>query len=396
MHFEIETACMYFNVLIFIAGIGLVQGILIVVALLSQRKIHAFHIFLNTYIAAMLLQLVFKLASKLWLMQTWLQAYFLSYFIPFLYGPLIFLFAVSYLNADFKWKWTYVLHFIPFLVYASFYALADPEAYTPVIMLFLVHPVTRFILQLISLAVYHVFVFRMSRRSIDKSGTGKFFQLRTAFLKKFAGISLLITVCIVITLLFLFTNFPYYQNARWVFSLLTIFIYWLSYESLKKPKLFRLIHGMSEINERLPVIPPLIAHRRAVKYNNSGLKQEEVQIISDVLAKRMDVDKLYLDANLTLEKLASALGCQKHKLSQVLNEQYHVSFNEFINQKRTAAARAVLSDINFNHLKIASIAYDSGFNSLSSFNSVFKKLEGVTPSQFRTISQQGHSQIRRV
>jgi len=169
----------------------------------------------------------------------------------------------------------------------------------------------------------------------------------------------------------------------------------LSYETFKTPRLFKLIHGNANVSQRLPVIPPLVAHRKPDKYYNSGLKAEEVERISVALAKNMDVDKIYLDAELTIEKLAKIISCLKHNLSQVLNQQYHLSFNEFINQKRVAEARRYLSDPKYNHLKIAFIAYDCGFNSLSSFNSVFKKLEGLTPSQFRVNSQQ-HSHIRRV
>ena len=168
---------MYLNALVFILGIGFVQGILMVAVLLSRKKIYPFHIFLNTYIAVILLQIIFKVASKLWLMKTWLQAYLLSYFIPFLYGPVIFLFALSYIGKDFKWKSRYALHFIPFLMYMSFYAFANPEAYPPSIMIFLLHPVTRFILQVMSLVVYHILVFSLVKNATGKNEINKFLVL---------------------------------------------------------------------------------------------------------------------------------------------------------------------------------------------------------------------------
>ncbi|HYK44784.1 MAG TPA: helix-turn-helix transcriptional regulator [Parafilimonas sp.] len=383
---------MYFNALIFIVGIGIVQALLLTAVFLSRKKIHPSHILINTYIAIILLQLVFKLVSKVWLLDTWLQAYLISYFLPFLYGPLLLLFALSYTRDEFKWKPQYALHFVPFLVYLGFYFFADPQTYPPPFMMFLLHPITRMVLQLISLITYHLIAFEMAT---DKKNVNKLALSRRRFLKKLSFISFAVTVCISVTLFFLYTNYPDYQEVRWVFSLLTLFIYWLSYETFKTPRLFKLIHGNANAGERLRVIPPLVAHSKPVKYYNSGLKGEEVERISAALAKNMDIDKVYLDAELTIEKLSGIISCLKHNLSQVLNQQYHVSFNEFINQKRVAEARKYLSDPNRNHLKIASIAYDCGFNSLSSFNSVFKKLEGSTPSQFRFNSQQ-HSQIRRV
>ena len=137
---------MYLNTLIFILGIGLVQGVLITAVLMSQKKIQPFHLLLNTYIAVILVQLVFKLVSKIWLVQNWHQAYLLSYFLPFLYGPLMFLFAISYLDKGFKWKWKYTLHFLPFLIYVSFFVFANPDDYQTVIMIFLFHPFSRFAL----------------------------------------------------------------------------------------------------------------------------------------------------------------------------------------------------------------------------------------------------------
>lgn len=383
---------MYFNALIFILGIGIVQAVLLTAVLLSRKKIHSSHIFINTYIAIILVQLVFKLISKLWLLESWLQAYLISYFLPFLYGPILVLFALSYTREQFKWKPQYALHFVPFFVYLSFYFFANPQLYPPPVMMFLLHPTTRLVLQLISLLTYHLIVFGMVAR---KKNANKLQLTGQSFLKKFSFISFAVTVCISVTLFFLYINYPNYQEVRWVFSLLTLFIYWLSYETFKTPTLFKVIHGNANVSERLPVIPPLVPHRKPVKYYNSGLKAEEVERISAALAKNMDVDKIYLDAELTVEKLSKIISCLKHNLSQVLNQQYHVSFNEFMNQKRVAEARKCLSDPNYNHLKIASIAYDCGFNSLSSFNSVFKKLEGLTPSQFRVNSQQ-QSHIRRV
>jgi AraC-like DNA-binding protein len=100
---------------------------------------------------------------------------------------------------------------------------------------------------------------------------------------------------------------------------------------------------------------------------------------------------------LNIDKLAEELSCQKHHLSQALNDVLHQSFNEYVNQKRVQEAKMILSDLSFNHHKIASIAYDAGFNSLSSFNEIFKKIEGLTPSQFRKLSQQqNQSRVQRV
>jgi len=67
----------------------------------------------------------------------------------------------------------------------------------------------------------------------------------------------------------------------------------------------------------------------------------------------------------------------------VINESFRRSFYDYVNQYRVDEARQLLLDPAKADHKIASIAYDSGFNSLSTFNDVFKKMAGVTPSQFK-------------
>jgi AraC-like DNA-binding protein len=59
------------------------------------------------------------------------------------------------------------------------------------------------------------------------------------------------------------------------------------------------------------------------------------------------------------------------------------NFKEYINKYRILHAKEMLSDPKFSALSIAAIAYDCGFNSLSSFNSAFKKITGKTPSSFK-------------
>ena len=73
----------------------------------------------------------------------------------------------------------------------------------------------------------------------------------------------------------------------------------------------------------------------------------------------------------------------KHVVSQIINEQLSYNFNDFINSFRIEEAKKMLNDPGMKNITVASIAYDSGFNTLSAFNTAFKKFTGLTPSQFR-------------
>ena len=97
----------------------------------------------------------------------------------------------------------------------------------------------------------------------------------------------------------------------------------------------------------------------------------------------METEKIYLDSTLTLQKLAKQLSVSLHHLSREINNYYHQNFTEYINAYRIDEAANHLASDLYDNLTIESIAYDCGFNSLSSFNAAFKKRLNCTPSQYR-------------
>jgi AraC-like DNA-binding protein len=94
-------------------------------------------------------------------------------------------------------------------------------------------------------------------------------------------------------------------------------------------------------------------------------------------------DKLYLEPDLSLSKLSKLIGQSTQKTSSVINQYAKRNFNDFINYYRIQDAKELLTDIDNEKFTISSIAYDTGFSSLSSFNSAFKKFEETTPSSYR-------------
>lgn len=119
------------------------------------------------------------------------------------------------------------------------------------------------------------------------------------------------------------------------------------------------------------------------KYQNSRLSEDESVAILNKVKIYMKAEKAYLDTQLSLESLAAQLGLSKHDLSQVINERLGVNFFTFVNQYRIAEFKRLLKDEKFSHFTMLGIALESGFNSKSSFNSVFKKLEGITPGAYK-------------
>ncbi len=119
------------------------------------------------------------------------------------------------------------------------------------------------------------------------------------------------------------------------------------------------------------------------RYERSSLTPRDAAACKERLLERMERDRLYLDPEITLAKLALALDVPPAHLSQVLNELLGRNFYEFINRFRVEAAQRRLGDPAAGRDKLIAVALDSGFNSLATFNRVFKEMAGRTPSEFR-------------
>jgi len=104
---------------------------------------------------------------------------------------------------------------------------------------------------------------------------------------------------------------------------------------------------------------------------------------SKQMSKLITEKKLYLEPDVSLSSLSKLVGISSQKTSQVINQYANQNFNDFINFHRIQDAKNLLFDANNMKYTISSIAFDTGFSSLSSFNSAFKKFEGTTPSVYR-------------
>jgi len=111
--------------------------------------------------------------------------------------------------------------------------------------------------------------------------------------------------------------------------------------------------------------------------------------IEKKLSDAFDKYQLHLDAELTIDKLATFLTLDTLELSYFLNHVLKTNFFTFLNTKRVLEVKKRLNNEDNRKFTLLAIAYESGFNSKSTFNRVFKEIEGITPSAyFQKIKQQ--------
>jgi AraC-like DNA-binding protein len=97
----------------------------------------------------------------------------------------------------------------------------------------------------------------------------------------------------------------------------------------------------------------------------------------------MEEQKPFVRSTLTLQELSDELQISAHNLSEVINTKLGKNFFDFVNGFRVKEVQARLADPQYDHLTILAIAQDAGFNSKSTFNTIFKKVTNQTPSEYR-------------
>lgn len=120
-----------------------------------------------------------------------------------------------------------------------------------------------------------------------------------------------------------------------------------------------------------------------IKYQQSGLTQDNIASIAKSLEVMMLKEKPFLDGQLTIAKLATMMKVHQKQLSQVINEYHQTNFFNYINQYRVEEFKTRVQNPTYNHFSLLAIALDCGFNSKSSFNNVFKQIAGQTPSAYK-------------
>ncbi|ROS20580.1 AraC-like DNA-binding protein [Chryseobacterium nakagawai] len=118
-------------------------------------------------------------------------------------------------------------------------------------------------------------------------------------------------------------------------------------------------------------------------------EKDDVQdkVYSDILSQRllqfMETGRPYLDEELSLQKLSLLMDVSTHQLSQTINQGLNTNFYKFVNAYRIEEVKKKLGDPVFEKYSILGIAFESGFNSKSTFNKIFKEETGMTPSEFK-------------
>jgi len=126
----------------------------------------------------------------------------------------------------------------------------------------------------------------------------------------------------------------------------------------------------------------LVYNKQKIKYAKSGLSDEASESLYAKLTQVITDDQVYKQQELSIGDFAEMLETHPNYLSQVINEKTGKSFYDFINSYRVEDFKKLIADPKNKQFTLLTLAYQSGFNSKSSFNRYFKKQTGQTPTQY--------------
>lgn len=159
---------------------------------------------------------------------------------------------------------------------------------------------------------------------------------------------------------------------------LIVIIFLTAYRLINQPEIFKYNVEMTHEIEETD------SSAASEKYARQSIDDRMQDEYLEKLILFMDEKKPYLNENITIKDLSDDIDIPSHHLSIVINNRLGKNFYTFINEYRIKDALTILNDPENSDASILAIAFRVGFNSKSTFNSVFKKITGKTPSEYRS------------
>ncbi|MBU8893347.1 MAG: helix-turn-helix transcriptional regulator [Bacteroidales bacterium] len=329
----------------------------------------------------------------------------LTYCIPMITGPFIFMYTLLLINKNAKIKYIHILHAFPLIFFTcyfllNYYFLSAPEKLeyfhqmgdNPVFMIY----AAEFFLVFSGPAytVFALFLLRKHSKNLKNnfSYTEKI-NLNWLRFILIAGFALSVVSLLTNLLSDIFPVFPYWVGDNIAYGGIVILVFFMGYYGMKQPAIYKGIsleeakdairnHALSGQSNSVEVKKRNINHDTE-KYKSSGLKPDDAEKYLKTLLEYLENEEPYFESNLTLKMVSDSINISTNYISQIINEKLNLNFFDFINNYRVEQVKKCFSDPKFNHYSILGIAFECGFNSKSSFNSIFKKATKLTPSEFQ-------------
>ncbi|MEZ4810481.1 MAG: AraC family transcriptional regulator [Allomuricauda sp.] len=381
------------TLLLFVVGVGILQAFLLALFICFHPKSErSVNLHLGLYIIFTSLPLLIPI------LQRYLSWQFLLFVDPFLLliGPSLYFYVRSF-REKITWKKS-LPHFIIFglfIVYDSylFQKMILQYPYSHIVPAEIPHTLSVIVRVPVRTAqmVAYYFLVRGALRTYQKSIQNLYSETSRINLSwvRWLNNGYLFLVLNGLVFYILILGFPdkFGLFIAINLALVTPYIYGATYKGMSQPTLWQLKSGqdkdivLEEIHELEQATG--LEMEKEQKEQRQLLPPEKLNEIASQIIEKMEEDKLYLQSELTLKDLADEIKIPSYQVTLAINEAMKKNFYDLVNGYRVEEAKSLLTDSKSGHIKILAIGYDSGFNSKTTFNTVFKKITGFTPTDFK-------------
>lgn len=376
----------------FLYYIGLSQSLFVAFVMLTKKNKQLSDYILTVWLLVISLKFIIRLISAEH--SEFFDDQFSIGLIPLTFGPFLYIYTKNLLFRRYFMRSNDFLHFIPFFIFTLIYfsflkgklAFDGPlflkqDGYVIFRLLYaasFVGSISTYVILTLKVLAKHRKILKDRFSYFSESNELNWLYVLTAIF------ALTYTTYFVLGGYNAVNKTQYFDISYTSDVFLTLLTFSVSYFGIKQPYLFKILpeqndeEGEDEDNEQ-----ELQRTKDVEKYKNSNLSDEQKgQYIARIFTFT-ETEKPYLNAELTVQDLSKQLNISRHHLTEILNNDIGKNFFTFINEYRIKEVQRRLLDEKFEHLTIVAIAYDSGFNSKSTFNSIFKQQTESTPSKWR-------------
>lgn len=355
------------------AGHAIVQALLLAVGKRGNRRANRI---MGLFLLVLAIGMANGFINTLGLYDRWPMLTILIGSITLTYCPLFYFYIRTMSGKEFRWQPVQFGHFIPFLMgllfWTAFWIYRQHEVLPGFVSWFIRTPwLPVAIMTLVQITLYVALMVRCLRRYAlaIRDAYSSLDDINLRWLKWRLAVFALISIAgLAVVAVYKFDSRLVNLAGQVGFFLVALNTFATGYRAILQPQIF-----FGSGSEGGP----------GKRYLRSSLTAESAEFLKTRLLEMMECEESFLDAKLTLPSLAQTLNVPVNHLSQVINEQLGRNFFDFINGYRIEAAKQQLARPGSGQVKMITIAFDCGFNSLATFNRVFKDLAGRSPSEFR-------------
>lgn len=353
---------------------GIIQGFFMAMLLNRPKKNYA-NILLSFILVVMSVIIFHSYYIKSIIGELIKSPFLISEPFIFLLGPLFYFYVRNLVNPAMRIKLNDSVHFIPFLLFfisfipvylhgrgSLYYNFLYNNSLILTILLWLI-VISQFVFYLVKTArLTHI---HKSHIEEEYSGIEGF---DISWIKIFLWVSLEVLVFMMVVLVIIVHKGNFESFGMSVALLFSVALFFISYKGLKQ----KIITQKEEM-------PSQVLETEERNEKNA----EKMEALKEELLQYMDKNKPFLNPDLTLTDLAKDFGISRNNLSYLINNNLGDSFYNFVNRYRIEEVKKLMNTLKGKNLTLVALAFEAGFNSKSSFNNIFKKNTGLTPSEYR-------------